>query len=50
MIAKENGQVVSETDRSSGEIPSSIDTDSDFESDSDKNIVLLAEYDESLVC
>jgi hypothetical protein len=50
MIAKKNGEVVSESNRSGDEITSLIDTDSDCESDSDKNVVLLAEYVESLVC
>jgi hypothetical protein len=44
MIAKENGVVVSESDRSGDEILSLIDTDSDCESDSDTNNMLLAEY------
>jgi hypothetical protein len=49
ITAKENGEVVFKSDRSGDEIPSLIDTDSDCESDSDKNNVLLAEYGESLV-
>jgi hypothetical protein len=49
MIAKGNGEVVSESDRSDDDIPSLIDTDSDCMSDSDKNNVLLAEFGESFV-
>jgi hypothetical protein len=50
MIAKKNGEVVSESNHCGDDIPYLIDTDSDCESDSDKNNVLLAEYGESLVC
>jgi hypothetical protein len=50
MIAKENGEVVSESNCSGDEIPSLIDTDSDCFSDSDKNNVLLVKYGETLVC
>jgi hypothetical protein len=49
MIAKENREVVFESDRCGDDIPSLID-DSDCESDSDKNNVLHADYGESLVC
>jgi hypothetical protein len=49
MIAKENGEVVSESDRSDDVVPSLIDTDSDCDSDRDKNNMLLDEHGESLV-
>jgi hypothetical protein len=49
-IAKKNREVVSESDRCGDDTPSLIDTDSDCESDSDKNNVLLADCGESLVC
>jgi hypothetical protein len=49
MIAKENGEVISASDRSGDDIPSLIDTDSDFELDSDKKNVLHAEYGKNLV-
>jgi hypothetical protein len=44
MIAKENREVVFESDDSGDEISSLIDTDSDCESDHDNNNMLLAEY------
>jgi hypothetical protein len=43
-------EVVSESDRCGDDIPYLIDTDSDCESDSDKNNVLLAKDGESLYC
>jgi hypothetical protein len=49
MIAKENKEFVSESDRSDDDVPSLIDADSDCESDRDENNALLGEYGESLV-
>ena len=48
MIAKETGEVVSESDCSDDDMPSLIDA-SDYDSDDDKTNVLLAEFGESLV-
>jgi hypothetical protein len=50
MTAKQNVEVVSESDRSGDEITSLIDTDSDCELNREKNNGLLAEYGGSLVC
>jgi hypothetical protein len=49
MIAKENREFGSESERSDDDVPSLIHADSDYESDSDENNGLLAEYGESLV-